>query len=272
MIAPVTSLVTSLLQQVTKFWAQWYPEWRSDLINEIDPLEDEMSIDAKKKIEEILKKKREGAQQQTASTTNDQSPYQQNIDRQNIVQPNIAQPINQNYHAQQANSTSATSVNSLSKINEMLKQRKAESNASTNNQNPTPVHHYRDVAQAKIDLIPVNNGATNTEQKNGQQVDRQQTNREAQPTRPPFGYCRCCRIDQILIATNDRKIICPASAEEYIANADGTVVLKPKPVDLNAANELETALNEGAAAFFYGGFIVNEEPEQHTTQRRRRRG
>jgi hypothetical protein len=84
----------------------------------------------------------------------------------------------------------------------------------------------------------------------------------------PFGLCRCCNKPEILMATQDQSIRCPASGTEYVRNVDGSIAPKPPVVEIPSTNDIEAALNDGNAAFYYGGFIGGQ---QQNTRRRRRR-
>ena len=131
----------------------------------------------------------------------------------------------------------------LDRINEMLKQKQEQSN---------------EVAQ--------------TEAAQTETVKTETVKTETTPpvNQSPFGFCGCCNPPNALVATLDRKILCPASREEYLLNVDGTVVPRPPEVDLRTTDSIETALNDGNAAFYYGGFIGGQNEEERPRRRRRR--
>ncbi|MBI4850980.1 MAG: hypothetical protein HY819_04040 [Acidobacteria bacterium] len=89
----------------------------------------------------------------------------------------------------------------------------------------------------------------------------------------PFGLCSCCNLPNPLIARPDRTISCINSNQEYIRNIDGTVVCKPQEINLQNNQDIEQALNQGMAAFYYGGFVGGQEPEPPPVEipRRQRR-
>jgi hypothetical protein len=126
----------------------------------------------------------------------------------------------------------------LDRINELLKQKQEQSNEGA----------QTEAAQTEVTKIETTPAVS----------------------QPPFGLCRCCNPPKALVATIDRKILCPASREEYLLNVDGTVVPKPPEVNLQSTDSIETALNDGNAAFYYGGFIGGQNEEERPRRRRRR--
>lgn len=255
-----------------------------------------MSIDARSKIEEMLRQKREGINNQV----NSQNPSTPNLTASKpllVPKTNLQEPKEK------------TAVSSLEKINQMLKQK--QDNSSQNNQSKEeatakPCYGLCPNCLTELGLVAGLYVCKNCSQhfvKRGLQgklincselpygyckccethfpllktpnsenliclVSQEKYLQSAKgylrASELPFGLCSCCNLPNPLIVRADQSICCINTSEEYIRNIDGTVVRKPKEVNLQNNQDVEQALNQGMAAFYYGGFIAGqrrEEPE-----------